>query len=85
MSELFASKSNLQSLVGDLSKNFLLTKLQPLVAEISWTIAAELAGPPTPQFWGALSCPVPPELEARGRFARDEGDRPQGFKTQAMG
>jgi hypothetical protein len=71
MSELFTSKANLQSLIGDLSKDFSLAKLQPVVREINWTIAAALAGPPTPQFWGTLSFPVPPELGVRGRFARD--------------
>jgi hypothetical protein len=78
MSELFASKANLQSLVRDLSRNFSLAKLLPLVAEISWTIVWGLAGPPTPKFWGTLSFPVPPELGVRGRFARDFAryDRP---------
>jgi hypothetical protein len=55
MSELFTSKVNLQSSVRDLSRDFSLAKLLPLVAEISWTTASGLVGPPTPQFWGTLS------------------------------
>jgi hypothetical protein len=71
MSKLFTSKANLQPVIGDLSRYCSLAKLLPLVAEIGWTIVPRLAGPPTPQFWGALSFPVPPELGVRGRFARD--------------
>jgi hypothetical protein len=71
MSALSASKANLQSLAGDLSGDFSLAKLLPLVAEIDVTIVSGLVGPPTPQFWGTLSFPVPPELGVRGRFARD--------------
>jgi hypothetical protein len=71
MSELSASKANLQPTIGDLSRNFSLAKLQLVVREISWTIVSGLIGPPTPQFWGTLSFPVPPELGVRGRFARD--------------
>jgi hypothetical protein len=71
MSERFISKANLRSSAGDLSRNSSLAKLQPVVGEINWTIVPGLVGPPTPQFWGALSFPVPPELGVRGRFARD--------------